>query len=150
MATQYIIVFSAIFVLTQGSTILSIERESEVALHSGVASSGAPVVVVPQGNPSVYQPQRPTYSHGPGSIPVGGTHRVIGSGLASPHPSSSVSFNRPATVVVPAPRVVISAPRVVAAPVVPIRHPHGVAAPVAIGSGHGNIHQTHHLGHKPY
>ncbi|XP_039495196.1 uncharacterized protein LOC120454181 [Drosophila santomea] len=150
MVAQYIVIFSAIFVLTQGSNVLSIERESQVAVHSGVASSGAPVVVVPQGHPSVYQPQRPIYSHGPGSIPVGGSHRVIGSGLAGLHHSASVSYNRPATVVVPAPRVVISAPRVLAAPVVPIRHPHGVAAPVAIGSGHGNIHQTHHLGHKPY
>ncbi|XP_043656826.1 uncharacterized protein LOC122622457 [Drosophila teissieri] len=145
MAARYLVVFSAIFVLTQGSNILP-----EVAVHSGVASSAAPVVVVPQGHQSAYQPQRPIYSHGPGSIPVGGPHRVIGSGLAGPHHSASVSYSRPAAVVVPGPRVVISAPRVVAAPVAPIYHPHGVAAPVVIGSGHGNIHQTRSLGHKPY
>lgn len=148
MAARYIVVFSAIFVLTKGSNIFPIEQESKVSLHSGVVSSGAPVVVVSQGHPSAHQSQRPIYSHGPGSIPVGGNHRVIGTGLAGRLHSGS--YIRPATVVVPGPTVLISAPRVVAAPVVPIRHSHGVPAPIVIGSGHSNIHQTHYHGHNPY
>ncbi|XP_016976343.1 uncharacterized protein LOC108042530 [Drosophila rhopaloa] len=148
MASRFIVFFSAIIVLAQGSNILPIEQESEVAVHSGVVSSGAPVVVVSQGHPSVHpQPQRPIYGHGPVSVPVGGPHRVIGSGprpyVAAPLRPAPVSYVRPATVVIPAPRVVVG-------PAVPIRQPHGVAAPIVVGSGHGNVHQTRHHGQRPY
>ncbi|KAI8046356.1 uncharacterized protein LOC128252060 [Drosophila gunungcola] len=150
MASRFIVFFSAIIVLAQGSNVLPIEQEAEVAVHYSVVSSGAPVVVVSQGHPSVHQPQRPIYSHGPVSVPLGGPHRVIGSGLAGPRSyvaaplrPAPVSYVRPATVVIPAPRVVVG-------PAVPIRHPHGVAAPIIVGSGHGNVHQIRHHGQKPY
>ncbi|XP_017079121.1 uncharacterized protein LOC108113126 [Drosophila eugracilis] len=176
MASRFIVVFSAIIVLAQGSNIIPIEEEAEVAVHSG-----APVAVGSQGHPSVYQPSRPIYSHGPIAAPLGGSHRVIGSGLAAPLHSaplhSAPVVVRPATVVVPAPQVVVSspkvvvpAPRVVVAPALPLRHSHGlpahglpghglaahglpahgVAAPVVVASGHGNVHQIRHHGQKPY
>ncbi|XP_017015513.2 uncharacterized protein [Drosophila takahashii] len=155
MAARFIVVLSALIVLAQGSNILPLEQEAEVPVHSGVVSSGAPVAIVSQGHPSVHQSQRPIYSHGPVSAPLGGPHRLIGSGLAGPRAyggaplhSAPVSYVRPSTVVVPAPRVVVSAPRVVVpAPRVVVAQPHGVAAPLAVGSGHGNGHHIRHHGH---
>ncbi|XP_017015512.2 uncharacterized protein [Drosophila takahashii] len=140
MAVRFIVFFSAIIVLAQGSNILPIEEESEVAVHSGVVSPGAPVAIVSQGHPSVHQPIAPVYGHGslPAPVAVGGAPRGIGSGLAGPRaygPRPAVSYGRPAAVVVPA---------VVVAPVAPIRQPHGVAAPVLVGAGHGNVHGRHH------
>jgi len=160
MASRFIVALSATIVLAQGSNILPIEQESEVAVHSGVPL-GAPAVVVSQGHPSVHQRQRPIYSHGPGpvvSAPLGGHPRILGSGLAGPRPyvaaplhSAPVSYVRPATVVVPAPRVVVPAPRVVVpASRVVVAHPHGVPAPVVVASGHGNVHHIRHHGQKPY
>jgi len=156
MASRFIVALSATIVLAQGSNILPIEQESEVAVHSGVPL-GAPAVVVSQGHPSVHQRQRPIYSHGPGpvvSAPLGGHPRILGSGLAGPRPyvaaplhSAPASYVRPATVVVPAPRVVVPAPRVVVpAPRVVVAHP----APVVVASGHGNVHHIRHHGQKPY
>ncbi|KAI8046353.1 uncharacterized protein LOC128259837 [Drosophila gunungcola] len=134
MASRIIVVLSAIIVLAQGSNILPIEQEAEVAVHSGVVASGAPVAVVSQGYPSV--------SHGPLPVPVVGPHRGIGLGGPRPYAAAPlrpvpVSYARPAAVVVPA---------VVVAPVAPIRQPHGVAAPVIVGAAHGNVHRNPHHG----
>jgi len=142
MAARFFVVFSAIIVLAQGSNILPIEEESEVAVHSGVPLSGAPVAIVSQGHQSVSQPIGSAYGHGPLPVPLGGAHRGIGSGLAGPRvygvaPRPAVSIARPAAVVVPA---------VVVAPVAPIRQPHGVAAPILVGAGHGNVNHGRHHG----
>nr|XP_016944702.2 uncharacterized protein LOC108020829 [Drosophila suzukii] len=75
MAARFFIVFSAIIVLAQGSNILPIEEESEVAVHSGVPLSGAPVAIVSQGHQSVPQPIGSAYGHGPLQVPLGGAHR---------------------------------------------------------------------------
>ncbi|XP_016976344.1 uncharacterized protein LOC108042531 [Drosophila rhopaloa] len=144
MASRFIVVFSAIIVLAQGSDLLPIEQEVEVAVHSGADLPGAPVAVVSQGHPSLSQPIGAAYGHGPLAVPVGGAHRGIGLGVAGPRPYAAaplrpapVSYARPAAVVVPA---------VVVAPVAPIRQPHGVAAPVVVGAAHGNVHRNPHHG----
>ncbi|XP_016949718.1 uncharacterized protein LOC108024327 [Drosophila biarmipes] len=136
MAARFFVVFSAMLVLAQGSNILPIEEEAEVAVHSGVVSAGAPVSIVSQGHPSVSQPIGSPYGHGPlpVPVPVGGAHRGIGTGSAGPRgygaaPRPAVSYVRPGAVVVPA---------VVVAPVAPIRQP------VVVGAGHGNVHGRHH------
>ncbi|XP_017079096.1 cuticle protein 21.3 [Drosophila eugracilis] len=142
MAARFIVVFSAFFVLAQGSSLLSLEQESEVAIHAGVVAAGAPVSVVSKGYASVPRPAGPAYGHGSVPVPVsvGVAHRGSGLGLAAPRayaaaPRPAVAYARPAAVAVPA---------VVVAPVAPIRQPHGVAVPAVVAVGHGNVHGRHH------
>ncbi|EDW97734.1 uncharacterized protein LOC6537466 [Drosophila yakuba] len=139
MAARFIVIFSAILVLAQGSILLPIEQEAEVPIHSG-----APVAIISQGHPSVSQSVAPAYGHGQLQVPVsvGGAHHGVGIGSAGAQPyvaapRPAVSYARPAAVVVPA---------VVVAPAAPIRQPHGVPAPVVVGAGHGNGYYGRHHG----
>ncbi|EDV48720.1 cuticle protein 16.5 [Drosophila erecta] len=145
MAAHYIVIFSAILVLAQGSNLF---QETEVPIHSG-----APVASISQGHPSVSQ----SVGHGALQLPVpiGGGNQGVGLGLAgarpyvpAPRPAvtyarpavsysrPAVSYSRPAVSYArPAAAVV---PSVVGAPVASIRQPYGVPAPVAVGAGRGN------------
>ncbi|XP_017046721.1 translation initiation factor IF-2-like [Drosophila ficusphila] len=83
MAIRCIFVFIATIVLAQGSIILPVEQESVVGVHhSGVVSSGAPVVGIPRGHSA--GPQRPAPGHGGLSAPAGGSRRLSGARAAGP------------------------------------------------------------------
>ncbi|XP_017015537.2 translation initiation factor IF-2 [Drosophila takahashii] len=133
MAFRFIFVFIATIVLAQGSIISPVEQESLVGVHhSGVVSSGAPVVGVPRGHSAAPQPQRPVSSHGSLSGPVGGSRRVSGAGVSGSRPHGGAprrqaggSYNRPAAGA-------------------------HVGRPIGGGAAHGNAHQNRNRNQKPY
>ncbi|XP_043655855.1 uncharacterized protein LOC122621902 [Drosophila teissieri] len=132
MAARFIVIFSAILVLAQGSNLLPIEQEAEVPIHSG-----APVAIISQGHPSVSQSVGSAYGHGQLQGSAGAQPYVTAPRPAVSYARPAVSYARPAAVVVPA---------VVVAPAAPIRQPHGVPAPVVVGAGHGNGYYGRHHG----
>ncbi|XP_052849621.1 uncharacterized protein LOC128260550 [Drosophila gunungcola] len=121
MAFRYVFVISALIVLAQGSYLSSVEHESLAGVHhSGVVSSGAPVVGVPRGHSAAPQSQRPASGHGSISGPVGGSRRLSGAGVAGSRPHGAV--RRPSA------------------------GAHG--RPLGGAAGHGNVHQNRNR--KPY
>uniref|UniRef100_A0A6P4ET96 Translation initiation factor IF-2 n=1 Tax=Drosophila rhopaloa TaxID=1041015 RepID=A0A6P4ET96_DRORH len=126
MAFRFIFVFIATIVLAQGSIISPVEQGSLVGVHhSGVVSSGAPVVGVPRGHPALAQPQRPAAGHGSLAGPVGGPRRLGVAGVAGPRPHGG-------------------APRRQAA------GSHNRPAAIGGGAGHGSAHQSRNRNQKPY
>ncbi|XP_033164786.1 uncharacterized protein LOC117143962 [Drosophila mauritiana] len=148
MAARFFVIFSAIFVLVQGSNLLPIEQEAEVPIRSG-----APAEVISQGHPSVSQSVGSTYGQGPLQVPIGGGHSGVGLGLAGARPyvaapRPAVSYARPAGAA-PRPAVSYARPAAVVVPalvVAPIRQPQGVPAPTVVGAGHGNVYHGRHHG----
>ncbi|EDW44738.1 uncharacterized protein LOC6616753 [Drosophila sechellia] len=155
MAARSFVIFSAIFVLAQGSNFLPIEQEAEVPIHSG-----APAEIISQGHPSVSQSVGSAYGQGTLQVPVGGGHSGVGLGLAGARPyvaapPPAVSYTRPAVsyarpaVSAPRPAVSYARPAAVVVPalvVAPIRQPQGVPAPAVVGAGHGNVYHGRHHG----
>lgn len=141
MAVGFIVIFSAIFVLAQGSNLLPIEQQSEVPIHSG-----APAAVISQGQQSVSQSVGSAYGQDQGlagARPYWAAPRPAESyarpAVAVPRPSvaaprPAVSYARPAAVVVPA--LVVA----------PIRQPQGVPVPAVVGASQGNVYHGRHHG----
>nr|XP_016944707.1 translation initiation factor IF-2-like [Drosophila suzukii] len=134
MAFRFTFVFIATIVLAQGSIISPVEQESLVGLHhSGVVSSGAPVLGASRGHSAVPQPQRPVSGHGSLAGPVGGSRRVSGAGLAGSRPHGG-------------------APRRPSAgthgrPIGGVAH---AGRPIGGGAAQGNAHQNRNRNQKPY
>ncbi|EDV48719.2 nuclear pore complex protein NUP98A [Drosophila erecta] len=83
---------SGSIVLAQGSNISPVEKQTPVGVHhSGVLSSGAPVVGVTSGRPVASQAQRPASGYGSSSGPVGGSRRVGEVSAAKSRPHGGVS-----------------------------------------------------------
>ncbi|XP_050744392.1 translation initiation factor IF-2-like [Drosophila biarmipes] len=134
MAFRYIFVISALVVLTQGSYLSSVHQDSGVGVHhSGVVSSGAPVVGLPRGNSAAPQPQRPVSAHGSLAGPVGGARRVSGAGVAGSRPHGGAP-RRPSA----------------GAHGRPIGGGAHAGRPIGGGAAHGNAHQNRNRLQKPY
>lgn len=141
MAVGFIVIFSAIFVLAQGSNLLPIEQQSEVPIHSG-----APAAVISQGQQSVSQSVGSAYGQDQG---LAGARPY----WAAPRPA--VSYARPAvavprpSVAAPRPAVSYARPAAVVVPalvVAPIRQPQGVPVPAVVGASQGNVYHGRHHG----
>jgi len=127
MAVGFIVIFSAIFVLAQGSNLLPIEQQSEVPIHSG-----APAAVISQGQQSVSQSVGSAYGQDQGLAGARPYWAAPRPSVAAPRPA--VSYARPAAVVVPA--LVVA----------PIRQPQGVPVPAVVGASQGNVYHGRHHG----
>jgi len=148
MAVGFIVIFSAIFVLAQGSNLLPIEQQSEVPIHSG-----APAAVISQGQQSVSQSVGSAYGQDQGLAGARPYWTAPRPAVAAPRPA--VSYARPAvaaprpSVAAPRPAVSYARPAAVVVPalvVAPIRQPQGVPAPAVVGASQGNVYHGRHHG----
>jgi len=134
MAFRYIFVISALVVLAQGSYLSSVHQDSGVGVHhSGVVSSGAPVLGASRGHSAVPQPQRPVSGHGSIAGPVGGSRRVSGAGVAGSRPHGG-ALRRPSA----------------GAHGRPIGGGAYAGRPTGGVAAHGNAHQNRNRNQKPY